>query len=159
MSLFGIILVRIFPHSDWIWRDTPYSVRVWKILRISPYSVRTRENVDRNNSEYGHFSRSQSATCFWLILKTFSISFRWNLLLILKKSRNSFQSIHSISLCWKKRVGENWLTMKQASRKNEKIEENFSITCKNVLPFSPAYFSPGNVYFLSAVRCIIVIVY
>ena len=22
--VFGIILVRIFPHLDWIWRDTPY---------------------------------------------------------------------------------------------------------------------------------------
>ena len=25
------------------------------ILRISPYSVRMRENTDQNNSEYGHF--------------------------------------------------------------------------------------------------------
>ena len=24
----------------------------------TPYSVRMRENVDENNSEYGHFSRS-----------------------------------------------------------------------------------------------------
>ena len=29
-----------------------------EILRISPYSVRMRENVDQDNSEYGHFSRS-----------------------------------------------------------------------------------------------------
>ena len=28
-----------------------------EILRISPYSVQMRENVDQNNSEYGHFSR------------------------------------------------------------------------------------------------------
>ena len=26
-----------------------------EILRISPYSVRMRENTDQNNSEYGHF--------------------------------------------------------------------------------------------------------
>ena len=26
-----------------------------EILRISPYSVRMRENTDRKNSEYGHF--------------------------------------------------------------------------------------------------------
>ena len=45
MSIFGVILVRIFPHSDWIRRDTEYL----------PYSVRMRENVDQNNSEYGHF--------------------------------------------------------------------------------------------------------
>ena len=29
-----------------------------EILRISPYSVRMPENVDQNNSEYGHFLRS-----------------------------------------------------------------------------------------------------
>ena len=27
--------------------------------RISPYSVRMRENTDQNNSEYGHFLRSE----------------------------------------------------------------------------------------------------
>ena len=37
MLVFGVILVRIFPHS---------------------YSVRVRENADQNNSECGHFSRS-----------------------------------------------------------------------------------------------------
>ena len=45
MSVFEVILVRIFPYSDWTWRDTEYSVRV-------------RENTDQNNSEYGHFLRS-----------------------------------------------------------------------------------------------------
>ena len=30
-------------------------------LRISPYSVRMRENVDQNNSKYGHFLRSTYA--------------------------------------------------------------------------------------------------
>ena len=29
-----------------------------EILRISTYSVRMWENVDQNNSEYGHFLRS-----------------------------------------------------------------------------------------------------
>ena len=37
MSVFGVILVRIFPHS-----------------------VRMRENTNQNNSEYGHLSRSES---------------------------------------------------------------------------------------------------
>ena len=36
VSVFGVILVRIYPHSDWI-------------LSISPYSVRMRENADQNN--------------------------------------------------------------------------------------------------------------
>ena len=35
MSVFGVILVRIFPYSAWM-----------------------RENTGRNNSEYGHFLRS-----------------------------------------------------------------------------------------------------
>ena len=34
-SVFGVFLVRIFPHSDWIW-----------------------ENTNHKNYEYGHFSRS-----------------------------------------------------------------------------------------------------
>ena len=29
-----------------------------EMLRISPHSVRMRENADENNTEYGHFSRS-----------------------------------------------------------------------------------------------------
>ena len=29
------------------------------MLRISPYSVRIWENKDQNNSEYGHFLRSE----------------------------------------------------------------------------------------------------
>ena len=37
MSVFGVILVRIFPHSAWIRRDMV--------------------NADQNNSENGHFSR------------------------------------------------------------------------------------------------------
>ena len=42
MPFFGVILVCIFPHSDWIWRNTPGMP----------------ENADQNNSEYLHFSRS-----------------------------------------------------------------------------------------------------
>ena len=29
-----------------------------EILRISPYSIRLRENADQNNSEYGHYLRN-----------------------------------------------------------------------------------------------------
>ena len=45
MSVFGVILVRIFLHSDRIRRDT----------RIFPGSVQMQESPDQNNSEYGHF--------------------------------------------------------------------------------------------------------
>ena len=35
----------------------PYSkLFLSALLRISPYSVRIRENADQNNSEYGHFT-------------------------------------------------------------------------------------------------------
>ena len=52
VSVFGTILVRIFPHSDLIWRDTSDLIR-----RDIPYSIRMRESTDQNNSEYGHFLR------------------------------------------------------------------------------------------------------
>ena len=46
----------IFPHLDWIRRNTPYS----------PYSVRMRENADQNNSEYQNFLRSE---LYWKTLQ------------------------------------------------------------------------------------------
>ena len=55
-DLFGVILVSIFPHLDWI-------------LRVSPYSVQMRENKDQNNSEYGHFLRSGGS--IWRECNTF----------------------------------------------------------------------------------------
>ena len=38
-----------------------YLIQIYAIyqLFISPYSVRMRENADQNNSEYGHFLRSE----------------------------------------------------------------------------------------------------
>ena len=39
VSVSWVFLVRIFPHSDWNRRDTPY----------------TQENTNKKNSEYGHF--------------------------------------------------------------------------------------------------------
>ena len=44
------------PYSELFWSVLP---RIWteyrEIPRISPYSVRMRENTDLNNFEYGHF--------------------------------------------------------------------------------------------------------
>ena len=48
MSLFGVILVLISPHSDWIRKETEYS----------PYPARMWENAEQNNSECRQFSRS-----------------------------------------------------------------------------------------------------
>ena len=45
-SLFGVFLIRIFPHSVG-----------WKYVEILRKIVRMRENADQKNSEYGHFSR------------------------------------------------------------------------------------------------------
>ena len=47
------------PYSEFFWSvfsriQTEYGGTV----RISPYSVRARENTDQKNSEYGHVSRS-----------------------------------------------------------------------------------------------------
>ena len=52
VSVFGVILVRIFPHLDWIRRD----------FRISPYSVQIKENADQSNSECGHFLCSENGS-------------------------------------------------------------------------------------------------
>ena len=49
-SLFGVFLVRFFPH----WTECR------EILRIYPYSVRIK--TPNKNSEYGHFSRSAIIT-------------------------------------------------------------------------------------------------
>ena len=42
VSVFGVFLVRVFPHSEWIRRDTPYSVRI-------------PQNTDQKSSKHGHF--------------------------------------------------------------------------------------------------------
>ena len=57
MFVFGVILAIlscIWTEYGEIWSISPYSVR-----RVSPYSVRMRENADQNNFEYGHFSSSE----------------------------------------------------------------------------------------------------
>ena len=50
VPVFGVFLVRIFPHSDWIRRDT-VSLRIQsdcgKIRTRIPYSVRMWENMDQ----------------------------------------------------------------------------------------------------------------
>ena len=50
VSVFGVILVLIFPHSDWI-----------------PYA----ENTDQNNSEYGHFWHNVTYLSFDFSLQAF----------------------------------------------------------------------------------------
>ena len=59
LSVFGVFLICIFPHSDWI------------LLSISPYSVRMLEKTDQKNSEYEHFSHSGIAVIFLNWANTF----------------------------------------------------------------------------------------
>ena len=53
VTVFGVILVRIFPYSDWIQRDALY---------VSVFSLNTGK-CGQNNSEYGQFLSSTH----WLV--------------------------------------------------------------------------------------------
>ena len=55
MSVFGVILVRF---------------SLIRTLRIYPYSVRMRENVDQNNSECEQFLRSECLPLARKVLET-----------------------------------------------------------------------------------------
>ena len=48
------------PYSELIWSTFPcIRTEYEETLRLSPYSVRIRENADQNNSKYRHFSRCE----------------------------------------------------------------------------------------------------
>ena len=76
----------------------PYSESFWfafsrirteygGILRISPYSVRMRENADQNNSEYGHFLRSDSGFGNYIACKGFAVqTLLWSLEFVIRKN-------------------------------------------------------------------------
>ena len=47
------------PYSELFWSKFSHMrTEYGGILRISPYSIRMRENADQNNCEYGDFPRS-----------------------------------------------------------------------------------------------------
>ena len=47
-------------YSELFWSAFPrIRTEYREILRVSPYSVRMRENADENNNKYGHFLRSE----------------------------------------------------------------------------------------------------
>ena len=52
---FRCIILTLYDFHNCINLDT---FEYGEILRISPYSVRMSENMDQDNSEYGHFYRS-----------------------------------------------------------------------------------------------------
>ena len=55
VPVFGVFLVRIFPHL----------AKYGEILHISPYLVWMWENMDQKNSEYGHFLRRDFVKYFY----------------------------------------------------------------------------------------------
>ena len=63
------------PYSE-LFRSLVSHIRTdyGEILRISPYSVRMRENTDKNNSEYKHFLHSVTLS-HCLPLKPYTILF------------------------------------------------------------------------------------
>ena len=65
MSVFGIFLVRIFPHLDWIWRDTKY---------LSVFSPNEGKNGP-DNSKHGLFSFGDyfEMSCFIIIYTSYSL--------------------------------------------------------------------------------------
>ena len=53
------------PYSELFWSSfSRIRTEYGEIRSISPYSVRMRENVDKNNSECRHFSRSGASVNF-----------------------------------------------------------------------------------------------
>ena len=63
LSILEVILVCIFPHLDWVRRDTEYSVQM-------------PENADHSNSKYGHFSSSETSNCVLTMWNT-GVIFIW----------------------------------------------------------------------------------
>ena len=63
LSVFGVFLVRIFPHSDWMLR---YSVNMW-------------ENTDQRNSKYGQFSHRTIFRKVFIIDRKQDLKYCYNL--------------------------------------------------------------------------------
>ena len=85
VSVFGVILVSIFPHSDWIRRDAD----------ITPCSYPMRENVDQNNSEYGHLLCSDGYYSFLSTVQASSFKpclLNFPFLIPLKTEKQRFQN-------------------------------------------------------------------
>ena len=89
-----------FLYSELFWSGF---FRIWiehgDILRISPYSVRMRENADQNNSEYGTFY----VVFFCLVLLVVcDAKYTFTLIDIGNYENNNDCGISAESLIWKK---------------------------------------------------------
>ena len=81
LSVFGVFLVCIFPHLDWV--------------RISPYSLQMRQNTDQKNSEFEHFPRSEIESSvtkflFFIHLQTIAAAIPYSKEISWKNNAGSF---------------------------------------------------------------------
>ena len=86
MSRFGVILVRIFPHSDWIWRNTEY---------LSVFSLNTGKCGPEQLQIPPHFM--QCKCCFLLVLSTYKY---FSLITRSLISSERVQELHHLTLHW-----------------------------------------------------------
>ena len=108
MSIFGVFLVRIFPHSDWIRR----------YASISPYSVWMRENTGEKKSSTGTSRRVRSAilqrsldanfSCQCLLQIHLLVTIGWKKMSYYLKKKNKFlifdhfTAVMRLLLFWRK---------------------------------------------------------
>ena len=94
---FNYSLLEKCPYSKLFWSAfSLIRTEYREILRISLYSVRMRENADKNNSEYRHFLRSDysiSAIPFlnYKIQKKLKIEMKMRLLLLITLANHQLQ--------------------------------------------------------------------
>ena len=64
-------------YLELFWSAFPRSRTKYREIQIiSSYSVRMRKNARQNNSEYGHFSRSEFCQMWGIIKHSFNLHFR-----------------------------------------------------------------------------------
>ena len=108
--MFGVILVLIFCCIR-----TKYG----EIRSISPYSVRVREDMDQNNSEYGHFWRSEVYITTKMV-KNMMKSMVVMSLVMMQGLKNSVEQLIDKLIFWKK----NTLWNMNFSREMEVFQTN-----------------------------------
>ena len=95
VPVFGVLLVCIFPHSDWIRRDTEY------LSVLSPNAGK----YGQGNSEYGQFSRSDtfffSFSTSKTVLQLFPTKKCHLIKFLLLNSKKAYFLIFHISKAWK----------------------------------------------------------
>ena len=127
MSVLGVILFRIFPHSGWIRRDTQYSVRM-------------QENADHTDTFYAVISVEKH--CFVLLnvkLKvkvSFKTSYRLLELLYTAFTLNAINSLFCSKLLrksvWKNCVFSKWIRKCNYSLLRIKIDQFLQFFDKNI---------------------------